>query len=167
MKSWLKLHTKKNHTPYLVCLCHIDNIIPFSWRSDSTNYLKTSVFENGKQTTLNLARVVLGVKGKEVVDHINGNPLDNRCSNLRICNTSQNIANSKKRKDNTSGFKGVTWQGNRYGKKNWSANIGYRGKRLYIGRFYTAVDAAKAYNAKAIELFGEFAKINKIGEISG
>lgn len=97
-------------------------------------------------------------KGMET-DHINGNGLDNRRSNLRICANFQNQMNRKIGKNNTSGFKGVYWD-----KKNneWYSSIMFNYKSYYLGRFNERIEAAKAYNQKAIELFGGFARLNKI-----
>src|SRR3990167_923966 len=69
---------------------------------------------------------------KENIDHINGNKLDNRLSNLRLCNQSQNNANSSKRKTNVSGYKGVCWN-KKYEK--WEATITKDYKHIFIGYF--------------------------------
>lgn len=95
----------------------------------------------------------------EQVDHINGDGLDNRKSNLRICNGSQNRCNKGKPKNNTSGYKGVTWH---TPNKKWVAQIAVNGKHSYIGSFKTKEEAAKAYNKKAKELHGEFARLNNL-----
>jgi len=65
----------------------------------------------------------------------------------------------KIRNDNTSGFKGVVWSKER---KKWEAQISYFERHINIGRYKDKIDAVLAYNQKAIELFGEFARINKI-----
>lgn len=94
-----------------------------------------------------------------MVDHINGNGLDNRKENLRVVTNSQNLMNRGKNKNNTSGYKGVLWDKVR---NKWIALIGFNNKNIYLGRFFTKNEAAFAYNAKAEELFGEFAQINII-----
>lgn len=91
-------------------------------------------------------------KGKQI-DHINGNRLDNRRENLRVCNRSQNAMNTEKRSTNKSGYKGVSLDG-KSGK--WVAHI----RNTYVGGFHDIVEAARAYDAKARELFGDFAKLN-------
>ncbi len=95
------------------------------------------------------------------VDHINGNPQDNRLENLRACTLSQNQANRKLNVNNTSGYKGV-----RFHKTagRWQARITFQGKELYLGLHWTIRDAVIAYNDKAFELFGEFAKLNEVPE---
>src|SRR5574343_1897382 len=91
-----------------------------------------------------------------VVDHINGNGLDNRKENLRICTIAQNIMNSSKRKGVTySKFKGVTWDKM---DKTWIAYIMFNRKRIHIGCFKSEIEAACAYNVAAIKYFGEFAR---------
>lgn len=103
-------------------------------------------------------RLILGLTkgdGKQT-DHINFNGLDNCRQNIRIVTRSQN--NHHRRSfSGSSLYKGVTWQINR-GK--WQAQIRYNNKRIYIGTFRNEIDAAKAYNKKANELFGEFAHLN-------
>lgn len=102
-------------------------------------------------------RMILNVSNpKIIVDHINGNPLDNRKGNLRICNIAQNARNASRRKDSTTGFKGV-WRYT-YDKSRFVAQICHDKKRYRLGMFDTAEDAHKAYCEKAKELFGEYAR---------
>lgn len=112
---------------------------------------------------IRLHRFIMGLTQRDImdVDHINHNGLDNRKTNLRICSRSQNSANSRLSKDSTSGFKGVYWHAPR---RKWRARICKDGKRINLGTFADKKDAALAYNNKAMELFGEFACLNKIGE---
>jgi hypothetical protein len=91
------------------------------------------------------------------IDHKDGNGLNNQKSNLRICNRSENLQNSRKRKDNTSGYKGVWFQKTI---KKYVAQITNNKKIIYIGVFKTAIDAAIAYDFEAKRLFGCFAKTN-------
>ncbi len=94
-------------------------------------------------------------------DHFNGNGLDNRKINLRICTNSQNAMNQTKQINNTSGYKGVTYFKNTSNKK-WMAAITVNKKRFYLGVYIDIKDAARAYNEAAIKLYGEFAKLNEI-----
>lgn len=89
------------------------------------------------------------------VDHINRNPLDNRKANLRVCSNAENMANSPPKSGRR--FKGIRPNGSR-----WEARIKKNGKDIYIGYFLDEVSAARAYNQKAKELFGEFAWLNPI-----
>jgi hypothetical protein len=85
------------------------------------------------------------------IDHINGNKLDNRIENLRLCTSRQN--NFNRRKMETSNYKGVSWH---RGNKRWRATI----QEHHVGYFHTEIEAARAYDAKAKERFGEFAWLN-------
>lgn len=92
------------------------------------------------------------------VDHINGNGLDNRRSNLRLCSHAQNLRNRKARSSEalTSKFKGVSLSPS----NTWRASIGYNGKNIYLGSFKTEIDAALAYDRAALKWHGEFARTN-------
>lgn len=99
---------------------------------------------------------VHGREPKGYIDHINGNPNDNRIANLRECDALENARNARTRSDNTSGFKGVSWHKQR-GK--WTARIMVSNQHINIGLFDTAEQAYAAYCAKAKELHGEFARL--------
>ena len=115
----------------------------------------------GKRNTVCMSREVLKPDREKMVDHINGNPLDNRKCNLRQCSNSQNQANSRIRIDNKSGYKGAYW---RRKEKKWCAAIKKDGKVIYLGLFFCLIKAAKAYNEAAVKYHGEFARINIIKE---
>lgn len=91
----------------------------------------------------------------EVCDHINGDTLDNRRQNLRAVSHGENIRNQKKRCNNTSGYKGVSWH-----KRDhvWQANIFFDGNAIYLGSFNSAEEAHEAYKTAAIKYHGEFAR---------
>ena len=111
-------------------------------------------------TKILMHREIVGAKGKDQVDHEDCNGLNNTEENLRWATHSQNLGNPRKRATKTSSkFKGVTWQKST---NKWQASVQYLGKRFYVGWFKNELDAAKAYNKKAIELFGEYARINVI-----
>ena len=88
------------------------------------------------------------------VDHWNGNTLDNRRNNLRTATSRQNAANRKKHKNNTTGFKGVVRDRFRF-----RVQIGT--PRRHLGMFNTPEEAARAYNIAAVDMYGEFARINE------
>lgn len=90
------------------------------------------------------------------IDHEDLDPSNNRWKNLRAANRSTNIANTKRRSDNTSGLKGVyRGQGQ---KRPWRAEITLHKKRVFIGAFETMEEAKAAYDARALEHYGEFAR---------
>jgi hypothetical protein len=104
-------------------------------------------------------RLIMGAQRGDEIDHVNGNPLDNRRCNLRFCTRSQNNANQRKTRG-SSRFKGVCFD-KQTGK--WRAQISYHGKRIKVGRFVTEEAAALAYQSIARELFPEFGTRNDAG----
>lgn len=105
-----------------------------------------------------LHRVVLGLTDSAlIVDHVNGNGLDCRRSNLRLATVSQNGANRKLQRNNTSGYRGVFWH---KPSGSWRAQIKSLGRRYALGSFPSVEAAAKAYDAAARSHFGAFARLN-------
>jgi len=96
---------------------------------------------------------------KGEVDHINGNKWNNKWFNLRECTRSENMGNQGKRGRNKSGYKGVCWH---RAVSKWYAQIGHNNKNIYLGVYDDIKDAARAYNSKALELFGDYAYLNEI-----
>lgn len=92
------------------------------------------------------------------IDHVNGNKLDDRRSNLRRATRSQNNGNAKPRHGCSSRFKGVAWHNRGY----WWAYINKDGKRHNLGYYDKEVEAARAYNKASLELFGPFARLNTV-----
>lgn len=107
---------------------------------------------------ISMARAILGPKSDQLVDHRNHDTLDNQKHNLRICTTAQNAMNGRLMSNNTSGFKGVSWDKRR---QRWRAMIVVAGKSRYIGNFCDILSAARAYDVAAREHFGEFALTNE------
>jgi hypothetical protein len=108
-----------------------------------------------KVGTVYMHRLIAGATALQVVDHRDGNGLNNRRENLRIATIAQNQWNSGSHKDCRCGFKGVAES-----KSRFTARIRAGRTGIYIGSFATAEEAARAYDEKAIELFGEFARLN-------
>lgn len=101
--------------------------------------------------------------GDLYVDHANGNKLDNRRANLRVCTHSQNMMNRPMSSSNSSGYKGVFF--NKQCNK-WMSLISANGKSNYLGLFTCKHKAALAYNEAAIKYHGEFATLNQVTEFS-
>jgi hypothetical protein len=117
--------------------------------------------KDGKTAHAQVARLLLitfreGFSGG-LVDHIDRNPLNNELSNLREVTKRENSLNSKTYRNNTSGFRGVYWH---KGAQKWLAQIQSEGKLRHLGYFDCKKEAARAYDAAAKELHGEFAQLN-------
>lgn len=132
-----------------------DRAIQHGWSLDPRGYAHAKI----EQETVLLHRWLVGAQKGEEVDHKNHNTLDCRRENLRRCTKSQNMANMKTPRSNTTGFKGVTYDKrvNRY-----TARIKVNQKHLHLGSFLTAEDAGIVYNHAAKQHFGEFALFNEI-----
>ncbi len=126
----------------------------FAWRVREGYVIRSS-------DDLRMHRVIMDAKPGQIVDHINGDPLDNRRSNLRICTQQGNQWNRRKTKNPTSSkFKGVWFAKNHaHTARPWRAQIKV-GKVRYLGSFATEIEAAQAYDRAATEHFGEFACLN-------
>lgn len=121
-----------------------------------------SEYIHGKKVNITMHRQLMSLeKGdKRVVDHINGMPLDNRRScNLQIISIAENSHKQKLSKRSTSGYRGVTF---RKTSSKWIARIGVLYKRIALGEFSTAEEAAEAYNEAALEYYGEYTQLNKV-----
>ena len=126
------------------------------WRIHPDGYLIRSGPRSEKpRRTILLHRVAIDAQAGDVVDHVSGDRLDNRCANLRIASMSQNGANRAAPSSNTSGVKGVRWEPDR---GTWLARITVNRRMKNLGRFRDLTDAVSAYNAAAQLYFGEFAR---------
>ncbi len=126
-------------------------------------YAVTTVKNNNKEITVRMHRLIMNSNKDESVDHCNGNGLDNRRKNLRLCTCSQNQANRTKQINNKSGFKGVSWRASR---KKWQVRVMQNRKSYFLGYFTDKIEAAKEYDRKAVELFGKFARTNFNGALN-
>lgn len=108
---------------------------------------------DGKSTSFLMHRVIMAASPGEEVDHIDGDGLNNRRSNLRLCSHQQNMANQVTHRHNRLGLKGAQKHRGRY-----RATITFCGKKHNLGAYPTAEEAAAAYRGAAMALNGEYAK---------
>jgi hypothetical protein len=114
--------------------------------------------KKGGARTVYLHREIMKPPKRRVVDHRNGDSLDNRRANLRLATHAQNMQNRRKTKSKTSSrFIGVLFE-KRY--RCWVVKIWHKGKLIWLGSFKSEVEAAKAYDRAAIKLRGDFARTN-------
>jgi hypothetical protein len=119
-------------------------------------YMKRDYKRLPERITLLMQSVVMGVSKGTIVDHINGDTLDNRKENLRVCTVAQNACNKASYKNSISKYKGVSPH-----KNKWRAQIQKNGIKIHIGLYNTEERAAHHYNLVALDLHGEFARLNE------
>ena len=158
---YMTLYDKYNNlkAEALIDLEDYEKVKDYKWGMNTYGYVFRSRvdFENRE---MYLSRFILSPKVKDtIIDYINRNPLDNRKVNLRKATRSQNSINSALTKNNSSGFKGVSWHKQH---EKWAVSIHKKGHSEHLGYFRSKINAAKAYNKRAMELFGEFAWLNPI-----
>jgi hypothetical protein len=134
-----------------------DRVIQHKWHIRSNLKKGGAYFTSyaGNRRYLRLHDFIMNCPKGMCVDHINGNTLDNRRSNLRICTNHQNIINRSKQCRNTSGYKGVSWHKHN---KKWQTTIQINGEKMYLGQYHDIEEAHKAYCEAAVKYFGEFAR---------
>lgn len=127
--------------------------------SDDSNtyYAKRTDRTNGKQRSILMHREIVKTPIELFTDHKDHNGLNNQKYNLRVCVRQKNNWNKRIQSNNTSGYKGVSWN---KPMKKWQAYIRKDYRKLSLGYFDSLEDAAKEYDKKAIEYFGEFAETN-------
>lgn len=122
-------------------------------------YATRAVQRNNKIKNIQMHRIIVNANRGEEVDHINGNSLDNRRSNLRICESKNNSWNTCSHKDGTSKYKGVFWNKQ---KNQWQVKICCNYKTYHVGFFDDEEEAAYSYDVVAKRFFGEYARLNGI-----
>lgn len=146
-----------------------DFLNKWKWYADKlgdTFYAKRRINlkrEKGKPqrgTSIYMHREILELKKGEIGDHRDGNGLNNQRDNLRKCTHGQNMVNQKSQKNSSSKYLGVSWDSTR---EKWTVHVCKNYKVYSPGRFDNEKEAALAYNKKALELHGEFARLNDIG----
>jgi hypothetical protein len=146
----------------IISACDYDRVMAHKWRKagfKKGTYFRRSYYDkkNGKKKEIFLHRFLADCQhGKQIVDHISGNTLDNRQENLRICTITENNRNCRMNKKNTSGYKGVHWDKER---RKWKAVIKVNRKTILLGRFDDPEKAYEAYVAASKKYHGDFGRI--------
>lgn len=152
--------TQNKHT--IIDSCFHQELSQYKWqavKSRNTWYAVGSIIDGGKRKPVRLHRYLLSASDGSIVDHINGNGLDNRLENIRIVDQRMNAWNRKNTKNSQSNklsaYKGVS-------KKNgkWRSQIYVNGKKVHLGTYADEIEAAKKYDEAAIKNFGLYAHIN-------
>lgn len=145
------------------------DLIDFHWcaqwkkKSKKSMYVVRGGSVDKKQYRVHMHRVILErvlkrpLEKGEVCDHIDRNPLNNTRENLRVCSVQENNCNTGKRSHSSTGYIGVSWAKNR---QKYEAYVGTGKTRIRLGLFTDVIEAAKARDRKAIEVYGEFASLN-------
>lgn len=137
-------------------------VAPHTWRINQRGYVVRTCHSGlgavRRTVVQGLHRYVLDAPRGVIVDHADGDLLNNQRGNLRFASHQQNSSNRHRSVNQLAGrFKGVTWHKNC---RKWQAQIKVSGKEKYLGLFYEAEDAARAYDRAAREHFGEFSVLN-------
>jgi hypothetical protein len=147
----------------LLSLCDYDTVARLHWHAIAdkfgNSYARAHVPGSGKRgKTILMHRLIMGAGRGQIVDHQDGNGLNNSRENLRLCTTAENIRNQKPHRTgkHSSKLKGVTPTG----RGTWRAQIMANYKKKNLGVFPTPEAAALAYDEAAAELHGEFARLN-------
>lgn len=143
--------------------CDFDLVAGIKWYAlkkkyqSRTDWYAVATKLNGSTSSLRMHRLITNAVAGQMVDHKNGNGLDNRRPNLRICTCSQNNQNRRRLSTKSSQFKGVRWHKQT---SRWESRIMLNKVSIYLGCFTNEHDAAIAYDAAARNYFGEFALTN-------
>lgn len=129
----------------------------YNWHAHTikgSNYVRChGGMQDGRPLKIYLHRLLLNPSGGQVIDHVDGDGLNNQRSNLRTATVGQNSKNRRLNKNNSSGFKGVHWNKQR-GK--WQAQIKVNYEMVYLGLHETIEDAKEAYKSASLNLHGAF-----------
>jgi hypothetical protein len=151
-KSYVKGFTRKGEA-FLFSKSDYDIVKRYTWYISKRGYVTTNV----KRIATPMHKIILDNTDGFDVDHISGDKLDNRRSNLRICTHQENMFNQRLRSNNTSGFIGVSLMKN---VGRYEAYIHYNSKKHHLGLYDNPVDAAIARDRAAKKYYGEFASLN-------
>ena len=143
----------------IIDLCDYELVSKHVWYAmycKSTNgyYAVTNMCIDGKRRPVRMHRMITNAPDDKLIDHVNGDGLDERRLNLRECSYAENIRNSKLSKNNKSGFKGVNWSNVM---QKWEAKIMVNRKKIHLGYYDAPSEAHESYCAAALKYHKEFA----------
>lgn len=137
-----------------------DNLNKFKWHSHRNGVLcyasRATKKDNGQQTVCMMHRQILSPETGISIDHIDGNGLNNQKSNLRMCTHTENMRNRRINDNNTSGYKGVSWDKER---NKWRACIRAGGEKIFLGKFTDKLDAYVAYCEASKKYHKNFSRV--------
>ena len=149
------LRGKRGNGKHTLVSCEDYELVKkYKWHVTIYGYAVTAI----NNTNISMHRLIMFQfqhDEDKIIDHADGNKLNNTRQNLRWCTYTENSANSKLASNNTSGIKGVSWN---MDKGKWHASIRKNGQRINLGSYENIYDASQAYAKAAHELFGEFAR---------
>ncbi|HWG89553.1 MAG TPA: HNH endonuclease [Candidatus Thermoplasmatota archaeon] len=154
----------------LVSTADLDQLAGYHWYStkmgEKTYAVAPMHLPDGRVVLFAMHRFLVQPSPGLMVDHINGDGLDNRRENLRVVTHAENMRNRKRPRNNKSGYKGVMYLPDpRSHVSPWKAKITYNKKIYYLGTYATAEEAARAYDRAARDLHGEHARLNFPGGV--
>lgn len=158
--GYVKMYTH-NDIAFLIDAEDLEKVREYSW-SETRGYIVAGI-KGGKGTTIALSRFLTNCPDDKIVDHKNGNTLDNRKCNLRIVTRHQNNVNKKINSRNKSGCTGVYWEKST---NKWRAFICIDGKSLYLGRYNDFEDAVKIRRQAEDKYYGEYSFYNSRNQIN-
>jgi AP2 domain-containing protein len=131
----------------------------YKWCADSDGYAVRSERTNGRKHNVSMHRLIMNAQPGQEIDHKDWNKVNNQRVNLRFASETENRHNTPLSSRNTSGYKGVSWYKRH---KKWEARIKIGKRNIRLGLYQSKEDAARAYNAAALEFIPDFAYINEI-----
>ncbi len=161
-KDYVVGYTRKNE-PFYFDIDFFEKIKPYCWFKANNGYIETRVRYSRNNTKIILFhRLITSTPDGFVVDHINHKPEDNRLCNLRVVSRSENNVNKAIRSDNSSGFTGVSWNGQI---NKWNAYIALKGRVDNLGYFENKEAAVAARKAAEERYFGEYSYTKSISAV--
>lgn len=141
------------------------NLGQYDWYAMySSNNMRVYTYSiiNGRSEQMPIHRLLVNCPKGMVVDHINGNGLDNRLKNLRVCTRSQNNLNigKAKYKNHSSKYLGVSYSPKKKSKNHWNTYISIDNKTTFLGSFDNEIEAAKYRDKIALQIRGQYARLN-------